>query len=248
VNIKVKDAVILAGGKGSRLQKEINGHSKPMTPILGKKLITFAIDSLLECGINNIYIVYHSSAADILALSTYNDIYSKTLKFIEDLEQKGVLSAFYCAKDFVDVPFMMCFADIIVQKDDFRQMVSNGLNIVDKHTDLLIQSGDNPLIPSEKTLLIKNGTIIKMDKPETIRYESDGYTVKSGGRVYLWFRNPFSLIRASLADGNRHLRQFIQPYIQKHNVLEMSIGNLWDVDTRDDVLQTEKILGRMSTW
>jgi len=61
IDIKMNDAVVLAGGKGSRLQNGINGCSKPMMPILGKRLITFVIDSLLECGVNNIYVVYHSS-------------------------------------------------------------------------------------------------------------------------------------------------------------------------------------------
>jgi len=242
IDIKINDAVILAGGKGSRLQNGINGCSKPMTPILGKRLITFVIDSLLECGINNIYIVYHSSTADVLTLSTYNDIYFKKLKFIKASEQKGILSAVYCAKNFVDVPFIMTFADIIVQKNDFRQMLFNGLNNVNKHPDLLIQSVRNPSMPIEKVLLIRDGTIIKCDKSGLIGQESGNCKVKSGGMVYLWLKNPFSLIETSLAEGNYKFKQFIQPFIQKHIVLEMPINDMWDIDTHEDVLQTEKIL------
>jgi dTDP-glucose pyrophosphorylase len=241
-NINIKDAVILAGGKGSRLQKGIDGCSKPMIPILGKRLITFVIDSLIDCGINNIYIIYHSSTADVLTLSTYNDTYSKKLKFIEDLEQKGGLSAFYYVKDIIDVPFIMSFADIIVQKSDFQEMIFTGLNIVNKHPDLLIQTVNNQSIPSEKRFITKGEVVIELDISSVIKPVAKYCNAKSGGMVYLWFKNPFPLIRTFLADGNYRLRQFIQPFVQKHVVLEMPIKDIWDIDTYEDVLQTEKIL------
>jgi len=242
ININVRDAVILAGGKGNRLQKGVSGCSKPMIRILGKRMILYVIDSLLECGINNIYIVYHSSTADILTLSTYSEIYQKTLKFIEDTEQNGTLSALYYVKNLVDVPFIMTFADIIVQKDDFRQMVFYGLNTANKHTDLLIQSVNDPSIPFEKLLLIKNGVIIKCDKLGITEPVSEDCMVKAGGLVYLWFKNPFPLITDLSSNKKHSLKQIIQPLIEKQTVLEMPINDIWDVDTQEDVLQTERIL------
>jgi len=241
-NTLVKDAVILASGKGSRLRNKVNNCSKPMIPILGKPLIAYMIDSLLDSGINNIFITFHSSTVDVLNLKTYNEIYSNSLKFIEISEQNGGLSAFYYARDLVDVPFIMTISDIIVQKKDFRQMLFNALDLKSENPDLLIQTVDNPSIPFEKNLLIKDKTIIKWEKTGITDPKLKDYKVKSGGMVYLWFKNPFSLIKSFLSNKNYNFSHFLQQFIQKHNVLEMPINDLWDIDLPEDITQTENIL------
>jgi len=138
----------------------------------------------------------------------------------------------------------MTLADIIVQKNDFRHMVFDGLNSIDKRPYLLIQSVSNPSIPNENRLLIRDRTIISCEKSCIVKPESESYKVKSGGMVYLWLKNPFSLIEVLLSNKIYNFKHFIQPIIQKHIVLEMPIYDMWDVDTQEDVLQTEKILMR----
>jgi choline kinase len=241
-NTKVKDAVILAGGKGSRLRNKINNYSKSMIPILGKPLITYTIDALLDSGINNIFILFHSSTADVLNLSTYNEVYSNTLKFIEVLEQKGGLLAFYYARNLVNVPFIMTVSDIIVQKKDFQQMLFTGLNLINECPDLLIQTVNNPSIPFEKNLLIKNKTVMKWEKIGIIDPKLKNYKVKSGGMIYLWLKNPFPFIKTFLSNENYNFSHFLQHFIQNHNVLEMPINDLWDIDLPEDIVQTESIL------
>ena len=46
------EAVIMAGGKGTRLQSVAKDIPKPMIKILGKPLLEYQIDSLRESGID----------------------------------------------------------------------------------------------------------------------------------------------------------------------------------------------------
>ena len=47
------EAIILAGGKGTRLQSVVSDVPKPMAPINGKPFLELILDKLLECGINH---------------------------------------------------------------------------------------------------------------------------------------------------------------------------------------------------
>ena len=54
---KVKRAVIMAAGKGLRLNPYTNSIPKPLLPICGKRMIDTIIDSLIQQGIFEIYAV-----------------------------------------------------------------------------------------------------------------------------------------------------------------------------------------------
>lgn len=45
-------AVIMAGGKGTRLASIVKDIPKPMFPILGKPILDYQIDSLKKSGIS----------------------------------------------------------------------------------------------------------------------------------------------------------------------------------------------------
>ena len=49
------EAVIMAGGKGTRLQSVAKDIPKPMIKILGKPLLEYQIDSLRESGLLDIW-------------------------------------------------------------------------------------------------------------------------------------------------------------------------------------------------
>jgi len=240
-NAKLENALILAAGKGIRMQNKFS-CSKPMIPILGKPLITFAIDSLIHCGIKNIYIVYHSSTSDILDITRNNRKYFETLNFIEDKEQQGILSSINCANGVISLPFVMADADSIAQKADFWEMLLYGLELKRENPDLIIQTANNPSIVIEKPLTVNNGRIINWD------VNVKGFENKAGGHIYLWYKTPFPLINRFILEGNQDISSFLQYFIKKHKVLEMPIKDMWDVDTPEAVTQTEKILHNSASF
>lgn len=50
-------AVIMAGGKGTRLASVTKDIPKPMVSIDGKPLLEYQIDNLKQCGVRNIILV-----------------------------------------------------------------------------------------------------------------------------------------------------------------------------------------------
>jgi NDP-sugar pyrophosphorylase family protein len=50
-------AVIMAGGKGTRLASVTKNIPKPMVPIEGKPLLEYQIENLKENGVTNIILI-----------------------------------------------------------------------------------------------------------------------------------------------------------------------------------------------
>ena len=243
----IRDAVILASGKGLRLRNEVYDCSKPMTPILGKPLISYTIDSLINCGVNNIVVVYHSSSVDLLNIGKYNRNYKDVISFVEDTKQIGKLTAFYCAKDLVDSPFLLTYGDVVVKKEDFKDMLNLALQLTDKNPDLAVQTVEKPSIPVkepfEKPMLVQNGRIIKWKKEgAVIDAEIQGSEIKAGAMVYLWFKNPFPLMANFLQSGNFKYSVFLEKFVPTHIVFEMPVRDMWDIDVPENISHTERIL------
>lgn len=131
-----------------------------MTPINKKPLISYAIDMLIEAGIEKIYIVYHSVTADVLKLLDYSDSYEKYLEFIEEDVQKGTLLTFSRVKDCIFPPFLMVFEDVIASKSDFVKMLDLGKKYINGNADLVIKNVCTPFIPSEKAFLTEQRKVV----------------------------------------------------------------------------------------
>ena len=96
---KVKRAVFLAAGFGSRMMPITVNTPKPMVRVHGKRIIETIIDAVLAAGINEIYIVrgYLGEQFDLL-LKKY-----PMIRFIEnpEFDGTGTISSFYYARDYL---------------------------------------------------------------------------------------------------------------------------------------------------
>ena len=62
INNKLTDAIILAGGKGTRLANVLNGKPKPLVEIGGIPLLKHQVDLLIKFNIKNIYLLVNYKA------------------------------------------------------------------------------------------------------------------------------------------------------------------------------------------
>ena len=53
----ISEAVILMAGEGSRLRGSDNTFLKPFVPLLGRPLISYALDALIRAGIKTVNFV-----------------------------------------------------------------------------------------------------------------------------------------------------------------------------------------------
>lgn len=132
---RVRKAIILAAGFGSRLAPVTLDTPKPLVKVNGKRIIDTLIDSLTSKGITNIYIVrgYMKDKFDEL-LEKY-----PTIKFIDNLEfntANNIASLYRCA-DLLDQCYI-CEADLLINNPDIirkYEYKTNYLGAKVKETD-----------------------------------------------------------------------------------------------------------------
>jgi glucose-1-phosphate thymidylyltransferase len=117
-------AVILAGGKGTRLQPLTRIINKHLLPIGSYPMIYWSIDRLKHAGITDILIVTNQQDLNsFLALFGFGEELSVTLSYkIQKDNGGGIADALECARDFVDDKFIVLLGDNLFD-DDLRPFI-----------------------------------------------------------------------------------------------------------------------------
>ena len=89
----MKQAVILAGGKGTRLQERLQGLPKPLIDICGKPLLERQIESLKSYGFDQILILVNHGAQQILDFCQSRDQWNIDIQCIDDGTPLGTAGA-----------------------------------------------------------------------------------------------------------------------------------------------------------
>ena len=132
---RVRRAIFMAAGFGSRMAPLTERIPKPLVPVFGKPLIETQLDAMLAAGIEEIYIVrgYLASAFDVL-LEKYpmirfldNHIYNETNSISSILlAAKYLPNAYVCEAD------MLLSNPALITKYQYE---SNFLGVPVSHTD-----------------------------------------------------------------------------------------------------------------
>ena len=112
---RVRKAIIIAAGFGSRMVPVTLDTPKPLVKVNGKRIIDTLLDALYEKDIKNIYVIrgYLGEQFDEL-LEKY-----PTIKFIENplYNEANNISSIYAAREYLDRCYI-CEADLVVNNPD----------------------------------------------------------------------------------------------------------------------------------
>ena len=93
-------AVIMAGGKGSRLAAITkNEIPKPMVPLLDKPLLLWQVEKLKEYGCDHITMIIGYLGQSIVDFFGDGSRLGITIDYIEEKEPLGTAGSFYYLKD-----------------------------------------------------------------------------------------------------------------------------------------------------
>lgn len=108
--------IILAAGKGERLEPLTDYKPKAMLPVCNKPLIEYQIELLRRHGIEDIAIVvgYLKEQIDF-----------KDVKVYEDRLIQGTATALHAAKDFIDDDFILIYGDLFFDITNFHEILEN---------------------------------------------------------------------------------------------------------------------------
>lgn len=152
-------AVIMAGGKGTRLQLVAKDIPKPMFPILGKPILEYQIESLKKSGITDIILIIGHLGEVIREHFGDGASFGVNIRYIAEDKPLGSAGSLYYLKD----------GDFAV-KDDFFLVFG----------DLLLDIDWNRFMSFHKR---RGGTVTLFAHPNTHPYDSDVIVADSGNKV-----------------------------------------------------------------
>jgi D,D-heptose 1,7-bisphosphate phosphatase len=113
----LKQAVILAGGKGTRL-KEVSGNlPKPMVPVLGKPLLQYLIEQCVEYGISSIKLLVSYKKEVIEDYFGDGSQYGVTIQYIVEDIPRGTAGALMDALPELNEQFLVVYGDTFFDID-----------------------------------------------------------------------------------------------------------------------------------
>ncbi len=116
----MKKAILLAGGKGSRLSPVTNEIPKPPLPLIGKSLIEHNLDNLKKAGVDDVLISL-GYKAEMIRKSLGNNYSNINISYCEESKELGTAGALgYIKESFLkneDEPILVLAADCIFDFD-----------------------------------------------------------------------------------------------------------------------------------
>ena len=165
---KIDVAVIMAGGKGSRLRSITNDEiPKPMVPVDGKPLLEYQVEALKEYGIKKIIMIVGHLGEKIMDHFKDGKDFGVDIDYIVEKEPLGTAGAFYYLKDKTDTKdFLLIFGDVFFDIDFDRMEDFHFKNAA--LTTLLAHPNGHPY-DSDLIQTDDNGKVIGLDSKNNVR-------------------------------------------------------------------------------
>lgn len=112
-------AVIMAGGKGTRLLSLTKDEiPKPMVPLLGKPILQWQIECLKRNGITEVIIIVGHLGHRVKEYFKNGDAFGLSIRYIEETQPLGTAGALFYLREFlVEQPVLLVFGDVLFDID-----------------------------------------------------------------------------------------------------------------------------------
>lgn len=183
-------AVIMAGGKGTRLwELTHNEIPKPMAPIKGKPLLEWQVECLKRNGISNVIMVIGHLGNVIREYFGDGSKHGVYITYFEETIPLGTAGALSQLEDRLERDFLLVFGDILFDVDIQRMVkfhIANG-----SLATLFVHPNGHPF-DSDLVIVDKKNRVVKFDS-------------KHNERAY-WYKN---CVNAGLYVMHRDICQYI---------------------------------------
>jgi mannose-1-phosphate guanylyltransferase/phosphomannomutase len=228
-------AIIMAGGFGTRLRPLTCSIPKPMVPLLNKPILEHNINLLKSHGIKDLIIILYYQSEIINQYFKDGRAFGVNIQYVKPDADYGTAGAVYRAKDYINDTFLIISGDVITDFD-LTKAISNHKKNCSEAT-LILTHSKNPL-QFGIVLTDEEGKIHKFyEKPTWSEVFSD--TINTG--IYILEKDVLDLIPKSVQAG-RHGIDFSKnlfPYILKNNLPlygDIENGYWKDIGSLDDYI------------
>jgi glucose-1-phosphate thymidylyltransferase len=237
-------ALILAGGKGTRLRPLTYAMAKQLVPVANKPILHYAMDSLYQAGIRDFGIIISPETGEDIKLSLHQWIKDDVrLTFIPQDEPAGLAHAVKIAQPYLldadeKADFIMYLGDNLINADlgshiaDFQKARYDA--------SILLKQVPNPSSFGVAELDAVGQVVRLVEKPKTP--QSDLALVG----VYLFRQSIFHAIARIKPSGRGELEitDAIQRLIDDNAVVHSRVHAGWWLDTgkKDDLLAANNVV------
>ncbi|MBN2723811.1 MAG: iron-containing alcohol dehydrogenase [Deltaproteobacteria bacterium] len=229
-----KQALILAGGSGKRLDRP--NRPKPLVEIGGKPLVFHLIESMISSGITKIKIVTGYKTEQVVREIKAHFITDCDIEFIHNTSwEDGIASSAYIGVKSFSEPFLMAMGDHVFDENLVKTMVRT--EVTEGYVSLLVDSR-NVENASEMSVRVKcNGHLITENGPNIRDY--------NGIDTGLFIVTPKTLesaLETSWIEGkNPSLWAAMNVVADESRLISIPItGGEWnDIDNPVDIVHTE---------
>lgn len=183
--------VILAAGTGSRIKPLSWSYPKPMLPICNKPIIQYQMESMVDLGIKDIFIVCSHLKEVFQKYFQDGSQLGVSIRYVEQEKPLGIAHALAGVEKYVKTPFLLFLGDILFITRDLHKM----LDLFEKRQAcgiLAVKQESNPdYIKRNFAVLLHESKMVKrvVEKP---RYISNNL---KGCGIYLFDLPIFDSVR-----------------------------------------------------
>ncbi len=228
-------AVILAGGRGTRLGNLTQSIPKPMMPVAGKPIIRRIIDTLSDSGIKEIIVVVGYEKDVIIDYLRDGSQMGVDIKYVEQKQQLGTANAVLQARNHVDDKFISINGDLVFDESLIFTLLKKS-------------KIGSCIICSKKVKNPKACGVLKLNGEKVLEIveKSDNPPSNIGNAgIYLFSNNVFDYIdKTTLSSrGEYEITDTIQLMIEDgRKVFHHPIEGYWyGVETRDNLISAAEM-------
>lgn len=155
----MKQAIILAGGKGTRLKKILGNLPKPLVDVCGMPLLERQILQLKKFDFENIIVLVNHNADQIISFCNSKNNWGLDIRCIDDGVAAGTAGAVLKIFELLEDEFLVIYGDTMFDID-FSRFYNFHNKIKTNDITLFIHPNDHPN-DSDLVEMNENGKIVK---------------------------------------------------------------------------------------
>lgn len=158
---RIKKAIIIAAGLGSRLEHLTNDKPKCLLEVAGKSLLQHQIDTLKSSNITDISVIkgYKKEKINYRGLKYYIN---------NDYQNNNILNSLFYAEPEMNDAFIIHYSDILYRKEVVERLLTSQGDIsvvIDINwQDYYLGRTDHPIEEAEKVIFDANNQVVKIGK------------------------------------------------------------------------------------